>query len=115
MKMTGVQAEQLVVLDGIAKVKLVRADHIAFRANAEQLALDSIEIVLRIDRFGKDSIKRFGQASPWALAIDRRVLGTVRDPHVGDARRPERLPDGGADTPADDAVLDPEAANACVT
>jgi hypothetical protein len=39
MKVPAIQAQEDVVGDGVAQVELVRADHVAFRAKAEELGL----------------------------------------------------------------------------
>ena len=92
----------------------MRADDVALRPEAEELALDRVEVEPRVERLGEDVVERPGQPLAGPLAIDGRVLGAVGDPDVGDARRPERLADGRADPPAGDAVLDPEPADALV-
>ena len=77
--------------DGIAHVELVRADDVALRADAEQLALDGVEVVLRVDLLGEDRVQRLAQPLARGLAVDRDVLVAVGNPDVGDARRAERL------------------------
>ena len=55
--MAGVEAEQLLLRDGVAQIELVRADDVAFRADAEQLALDRVEVVLA-DRASRRTSRR---------------------------------------------------------
>ena len=50
--MAGVEADELLVLHRVAQIELVHADGVAFRADAEELALDGVEIVLRIELLG---------------------------------------------------------------
>ena len=57
MKMAGVQAEELLARDGIAEVELVRADDVALRADAEELALDGVAVVTR-DRSARRRSRR---------------------------------------------------------
>ncbi len=114
MEVTGVEAQHLLPRDRVAQVELVRADHVALRADAEQLAFDRVEVVLRIELLGEDRVERFGQPLAGRLAVDGRVLVAVGDPDVGDARRAERLAHRRADLAAGDAVLDPEFADPLV-
>ena len=102
------------VLDGVAEVELVRADDVALRADAEELALDGVEVVGRVERLGEDRVERFGEARARGLAVDGGVLHAVGDPDVGHAGGAEGLAHRGADLAAGDAVLDPEAADAGV-
>ena len=86
--MAGVEAEQLLVADRVAEVKLVRADDVALRADAEELALDRVEVVLRIELLGEDLVERLRRAARAApLRSIGRVLVAVGNPDVGDARR----------------------------
>src|SRR5690349_23673270 len=73
MEMAGVEAEQLLVLDRVAQVKLVRADNITFRSNAEEFSLHRIQIQLRIDRFGEYFIERSGENFARSFAVGRRI------------------------------------------
>ena len=40
-----IEADELLVRDRVAEVELVRADDVALRPDAEQLALDGVEVV----------------------------------------------------------------------
>ena len=108
MVVAGVQAQELLARDGVAEVELVRADDVALRADAEQLALDGVAVVLRVDRLGEDRVERIGEPLARPLAVDGTVLGAVGDPDVGDAGGPQGLADRAADPAAGDAVVDPE-------
>ena len=71
MIVAGVQAQELVAREGIAEVKLVRADDVALRAEAEQLALDGVADVPGVERLGEDRVQRFGEPLARSLAVDR--------------------------------------------
>ena len=58
MEVTCVKAEELLVLHGISHIELMGADHIALAADPEELALHCVEVVPRIDRFGKNLVER---------------------------------------------------------
>ena len=92
----------------------MRADDVALRADAEQLALDGVAVEFGVDRLGEDGVERLGQPLARALAVDGRLLGAVGDPDVGDARRTQGLADRRADPAAGDAVIDPEPPDARV-
>ena len=114
MEVARVQAEQLLPRDGVAQVILVRADDVALRADAEELALDRVQVVGPIDRDGEDLVEGLGQALPRGDAVDRQVLHAVGNPDVGHARLAQGGADRRADLAAGDAVLDPELADAGV-
>ena len=112
VEVAGVEAEQLLARDGVAEVELVRADDVALRAEAEQLALDRVEVVLA----GRSARRRSRRATAAS-----RSRGPLRSTGVslmpsgiqtlvtqGDA---QRLADRRADLPAGDAVVDPELAD----
>src|SRR5204863_6852261 len=111
VEMAGVETEQLLPRDRVAQVKLMRADDVRLRPDAEQFGLHRVAVVVRIDGFSEDGVEGLDQARTRSLAIDRRVLVAVGNPEIGNARRAECLADGRADLPADDAMIDPEAAN----
>ena len=111
MVVAGVEAQELLAREGIAEVELVRADDVALRADAEQLALDGVAVVLGVDRLGEDRVQRFGEPLARSFAVDGPVLGAVGDPDVGHAGGAQGLADRGADAPAGDAVIDPEPAD----
>ena len=114
MEVARVQGEQLLPRDGVAQVIFVRADDVALRADAEELALHGVQVVGPIDREGEDLVEGLGQALPRADAVDRQVLHAVGNPDVGDAGLAEGRADRCADLAAGDAVLDPELADAGV-
>ena len=114
MIVAGVERQQLLVGDRVAQVELVRADHVGFRADAEQFALDGVEIMGRIDRRGEQFVQRPFEYFPRPAAVDRHVLHAVGNPDVGDAGGAQAAAKGLADLAAGDGVLDPEAADAGV-
>ena len=46
--MAGVKAEEFFVFKGVTQIKLMAADDITFRADAEKFALDRVEIMAGI-------------------------------------------------------------------
>src|SRR6266404_3475608 len=108
MVMAGIEREQFLARNRVAKVELVRPDDVAFRADAEKLWLHRIEVELWGNWFFENRIQRFCQPLPRPFAIRGRILVTIRNPHIGDARLPQRLADGRANFSASDAVFDPE-------
>src|SRR3954469_9911142 len=92
----------------------MRADDIAFRANSEQLALHRVEVKARVQLFREDLIERPLQDGARCLAIHRRVLEAVGNPHVRHTRRAERLAELRPDLTAGDAMIDPELADTFV-
>ena len=112
--MAGVQREQDLPADGVAEVELVRAGRVALRADAEELGLDGVDVVFRVDLLLEDGVERLGQALARAAAVGGRVLHAVRNPEVGEAGVAEGLADRRADLAAADAVLDPELADGLV-
>src|SRR4029079_2359201 len=111
MEVAGIEAEQLLILDGVAEVELVRADCVAFGAEAEELAFDGVEVETRIDFLGKDFVEGLAEAIAGTLAIDGYVFIAVGDPNVGHAGRTEGAAEGFPDFAAGKAVGDPEAAD----
>src|SRR5438874_2213423 len=89
MKMAGVQAKELLISDGIAVIELMRADDIAFGAEAKELSFDRIEIMPRIELLRENGIKRLLQPLAGCLAVHWDILVAVRNPNVRDARRAE--------------------------
>ena len=77
MEMARIEAEQHLARDGVAQVELVRADGVALRANAEQLAFDGVEVVARVELFGQNLIQR-GRAAVRAEACGRRACPCSR-------------------------------------
>ena len=55
--MPAVQAQDDAVGNSVTQVELVRADDVALRAKSEELALNSVEVVLGIDLVGKDLVQ----------------------------------------------------------
>ena len=114
MIMAGVERQQFLPADGVSEVKLMRAGHVAFAADAEQLGLHGVQIELWRNRFLEDRIQRFRQAGARGHAVGGRVLVTVGNPHIGHAGLAQRFAEGRADFAAADAVLNPELANGLV-
>jgi len=55
------------VLRGVGEVELVRANHVALGADAEQLAFDGVQVDLGVDRLGEDLVERQLSRSRGAL------------------------------------------------
>ena len=97
----------------VAQVELVRADHVAFRADAKQLAFDRVEIVARGSIFSAKTASSDSRSKlARCVAVGGHVLEAVRDPDVGDAAAAQLPAELLADLAAGDAVLDPELADA---
>ena len=62
--MAGVEAQELLAREGVAEVKLVRADDVALRADAEELALDGVAVVAA----GRSARRRSRRATRRAAA-----------------------------------------------
>ena len=114
MVVPGVQRQQFFPADGVSEVKLMRAGHVAFAADTEQLGLHGVQIKLRRNGFLEDRIQRFREAGARSHAVGGRVLVTVRNPNIGHAGLAQRLAKGRADFAAADAVLNPELADGLV-
>src|SRR5207247_6032453 len=106
--------EQFFARHGVAKIKLVRADDVAFTADAEEFWFDGIQIELRRDGLLENGVERFGEAFARGAAVGGRVFVAIGNPDVGDARRAERVADERADFTAADAVFNPEFADGFV-
>src|SRR6185437_845130 len=111
MEMTGVETQKLFARDRITQVKFMRANHITFRANAKELGFDRVEIERGIDLVRKNRVKRLCQKLTRPLPIRGRVFRAIWDPDVGHAGRAECFSKSRTDSPAGDAVVDPELAN----
>ena len=112
--MPGIETEQLFILERISQIELVRANDIALRADAEQFALDGIQLACRVELFGKEFIQRFSKSFSRACTIHRHVLIPIGHPdicHAGAAQCAAHLL---ANPTADYSVLDPELADAFV-
>jgi len=108
MEVPGVEREEFLPRQGIAEIELMRADDVAFRADAKQLGLDGIHIQLRVNRAGEHGVERLGQPLARSPPVRRRVLHAVRNPQIGQAALTDGLADARADLAAADAMLDPE-------
>ena len=49
MKVAGIEAVELLVLRRVAEIEFVRADDVGFRADAEELRLDRVEMERRVE------------------------------------------------------------------
>src|SRR5688572_6047213 len=114
MEVSRIEAEHLLVLDRVTEIKLVRADHVAFRADSKQLAFHSIEMKFGIERLGEDFVQRAAEKFARRPPVGRQVLVAVWNPDVGDARRAQLAAEPLPNLAADDSVGDPEAANAFI-
>src|SRR5207244_8981892 len=56
MVVAGVEAEELAAREGVSQVELVRADDVALRADAEELALDGVAVELGVERLGGQGV-----------------------------------------------------------
>ena len=98
--------------DRVAEVEFVRANHVAFGANAKQLALDCIEMNLGISNFSANTLSsESSRRRRGTLTIGRGVFVSVGYPGVGYARGSSALPHGGTNLSAGDAMFDPEFSN----
>ena len=61
MEVAGVEAEHLLIPDRVTEVELVRADDIALAADPEELALDGIQVVVRVEFFREHLVERIRQ------------------------------------------------------
>ncbi|MFC2037864.1 L-rhamnose isomerase [Chloroflexota bacterium] len=48
-----------IAFNGVPEIELVGANHVTLRANAKEFALDGVQVVPRVDLFGKDGVERF--------------------------------------------------------
>ena len=108
VEMARVEAQQLPLGHRVAQIELVRADHVALRADPEQLALDGVAVVGRVDRRGEQFVQGAAENLPRPKAVDGHVLHAVGNPDVRDAGRAQAAAEGLADPAAGDAVLDPD-------
>ena len=51
--MTGVEADERLILHGVAEIKLMHTHRVAFRTDAEEFAFDGVEVVFRLSFFLK--------------------------------------------------------------
>ncbi len=113
MEMTGVETVELLVFRRIAEIKFVRADDIRFRADAEQLRLDRVEMEFGVERFLEDGVEGDFQTLARTFTIDLNFLGAVGNPDVGHRGRAELTTHFSSDFSTGNAVLDPEGADGC--
>src|SRR5271170_8255211 len=92
----------------------MRADHVTFRADTEELAFYGVQVKARVDIVGENLVQRALEPSPGRQAVDRRVLVAVRNPDVGDTLRAQLAAELLADFAAGYGMIHPEAALAVV-
>src|SRR6187551_1772427 len=114
MKMPGVEAEELFVADRVAQVKLVRADNVALRADAEEFAFDRIEVEFRIDPLAEDFIQRLLENLPRRFPVGWRIFVAIGNPDVRHARCSQLAAKFFADLAARLPVANPEFADAFI-
>ena len=66
--MSGVETQQDLLARRVAEVKLVRADDVAFGADAEEFAFDGVEVDFRVELFGEHGVEAFGEIEDIAAA-----------------------------------------------
>src|SRR5665213_1559476 len=104
----GVKADQLLVFDGVTQAKLMHTHCVALGADAEQLALDSVEIVVRIEPFFENLVKRAGESLARTPPVGRRILHAVGNPDIRNRGCGERLAHRRADFAAGLTMFNPE-------
>src|SRR5690606_30620687 len=112
VKVAGVEAVgDVALLQRVAQVELVRADRVGLGADAEELGLDGVEVVLGVELFGEDLVERVLEALARTGAVEGRVLGRVRYPNIGDGAGAEFFAEMRADAATGLAVANPERAD----
>ena len=111
MKVSGVQTQQLLSCDRIAKIEFMRTDNVTLRSKPEQLAFNGIEVQAGINLLGKDGIERFSQPLARKLATGGRVFVAIGDPNIRYARTSLSCAHHRADLAASDAVINPILSN----
>src|SRR5207302_1250350 len=89
MKMSRIEAQQLVLGDRVAQIEFVRANDATFRSNSKQFALHRIEVELRVERLSENLVERTTEKFARRPPINRNVLVAVGNPDVRHARRAE--------------------------
>ena len=102
-----VETEELPVFHGVSHVELMGSDHIALAADAEELALDGVEVVFLVDLLGEEGVQRRLKALPGPLAVHGEILGTIGNPDIGHAGGAKLSADLGADPAAGLPMVDP--------
>jgi len=114
MEVACVQRQRGLTAGGVAHKKLVGADGVAFRADAEQLALDRVDMVLRAELLGDHLIQRAQQTLTRRQPIHGEIFHAVRHPDIHHRRRAELLAKVSRYATARLAVIDPELADRLV-
>ena len=89
----------------------MRAGGVRLGADAEELGLDGVEVVLRVELSGEHAVERGGEAGAGCGAVERGVLGAVRYPNIRDSAGAEGFPEESADAAGGGTVGDPEIAH----
>ncbi|MNV42634.1 hypothetical protein D3C71_1343160 [compost metagenome] len=87
MEMARVQAQGGLAAGGVTHVELVRANGIAFCADAEQFAFHRINVMRRIQFFTDHLVERLQQTLARSQTVHGDVFHAVRDPDVHHRRR----------------------------
>jgi hypothetical protein len=84
----------------------MRPDYVAFGSNSKELGLDRVDVSAEFTR--KDFIEGFDETLAWGVAVCGSILGSIRDPQIGDAGRAKSAAHGSAYFPRAFGVFDPE-------
>ena len=114
VEVAGIQAQRRLAAGGIAHIELVGADGVAFGADTEQLALDGVNVVRRVEFFADDFIQRVQQPLARREAVNGNVLHAVRHPDIHHRRGAQLLAKISGYAAAGFAVVDPELADLIV-
>jgi len=88
-----IQTKELAVGNRISKVKLVRADDVTLRADAEEFGLDGITVILGVESLGKNLVERFFKNHSGRFAVSGHILLAIGYPDVGYAGTVQRFAD----------------------
>src|SRR6478609_4894424 len=101
--MAAIESQKYIFGRGITQVELMRTDHVALRAEAEELALDGVEIMLVVDFHSQYLIQRLFQQVARGSPVNGSILEPIRDPDVRYAGRAKLPTEVRADMAAGDA------------
>ena len=111
MEVAGIQAQRGLTAGGVAHVEFIGANGIAFGADTEQLALNGVDMVRRIEFFTDNFIQRVQQPLARGEAVDGNIFHAVRHPNIHYRWRPKLLAEISGYAAAGFAVIDPELTN----
>jgi len=114
MEMAHINAEHLLVADGIVHVELMRSYHKGLTTQAEQLCLQGIDHFFFGILCGEYLIKGLLEDCTVAELVDCQVLGTIGNPSVQDTRALLFPPDPCCNSSATILMLYPELADSLV-